>query len=414
MTRRGESGFTLIETIIGLTIMMLMITAVVGLFVDNLHVLTIGKARAIGLQLANEQMEYLRDLPYQSAATVGGAIYPPGTIADTQTMIRGGYTFWVQTEISYVDDPYDGNAAGTIVGKPTDLNSGDYKKAQVTVRMRNATGTKVAQLTTDIAGKAAETASNTGVISVKVIDANGQPVANASVHIYNPSPNPDVDITTTTDNQGSVVIPNLPPDSSNRYQITASLSGYSTDGTIADPAGAQTAVEQNLNVLAQQISAITLSIDRIATLNLSVVDTSGAALAGKAITVTGAKKIKQNPDEYKYSASSTTDSSGSISLSAMEWDSYSFVSPAGYYLVSVQPYAPVALQPGTSLSVKLILSTLSSFPAISSVTPTSAPSTPAMPSNGRNTATNLGSYGESARTRSGCSCGMPASERPVR
>ncbi|HSX02036.1 MAG TPA: carboxypeptidase-like regulatory domain-containing protein [Candidatus Saccharimonadia bacterium] len=381
MDTRGEGGFTLIETILGLVVMTIMVTAITQLFVDNLRVVTLGKARAIGLSLANEQMEYLRDLPYQSVATQLGAIYPPGLIADNQVVSRGGYTFNLKTEITYVDDPYDGYAScpcasGPAAGKPQDLNPADYKKAQISVYLKSS-GQLVDQLTTDLAGKAAETASNTGVLSVKVIDANGQPVANASVHILNTAPNPDVDITTTTDNQGLVVIPNLPPDSKNEYQVTASLSGYSTDATEADPAGTTTAVELNPNVLVQQITSLTLSIDRVSTMFVHVTDTSGAALASKAIEIRGAKVLEKSggnpsvPSKYKYDVTSTTDASGNINLNTMEWDGYSFIPPSGWYLVSAQPYQPVALAPNTSQTVNLVLSNSSSYVAIATMTPTS-------------------------------------------
>ncbi len=367
---RGENGFTLLEVLLGLTIMAIMVAAVSQLFVSNLQTLTLSKSHAIALAAANEQIEYLRDLPYDSVKTQTGAIYPPGNIPDTQQIVRGGFTFNMTTEITYVDDPYDGNAAGTIVGKPKDLNPADYKKAQVTLRLRS--GQMVAQLTTDIAGKAAETASNTGIISVLVVDANGTPITDANVHITNPAPSPAVDITTNTDSQGMVMIPNLPPDASNRYQVTVTLSGYSSDGTLADPPGAQTAAQPNLNVIAQNTQTVTLKIDRTATLNLHVTDTSGAALASKTVTVKGSKLIYRTADVPKYSQALSTDASGNISITGIEWDSYSFVPQAGYYLVSSQPYAPASVLPGANLTVNLVLATSSSYPAVTSVAPGSA------------------------------------------
>jgi competence protein ComGC len=370
MIRRSQGGFTLIETVLGLTVMVIMITAISQLFVDNLRVLTLAKARNIGVALANEQVEYLRDLPYDSIKTQLGAIYPPGLIPDTQVAVRGGYTFTMMTEVIYVDDPYDGNSSGTIAGKPKDLNPADYKRAEVSIYLKSS-GQLVAQLTTDIAAKVAETASNTGVISVKVIDASGNPITNANVHIFNANPSPNVDIQTTTDNQGLVVIPNLPLDSTNAYQITASLAGYSTDQTIADPPGAQTAVELNLNVLLQQVTTVTMAIDRTSTLNVHVVNTSGTAMPSLPVTISGAKQIKLSPTVLKYSAVSSTDSSGNIALPGMEWDSYSYSLQAGYYLVSVQPYAPSILSPNTSQTVNLVVSTSSSAPTISAATPIS-------------------------------------------
>ena len=310
MTRQGEGGFTLVEVVFGAVLMALMVAAVGSLYVSNLNTVTLGKARAIGLALANEKMEALRDLPYDSVATQGGAIYPPGNVLDDETVVKGKYTFLVHTDINYVDDPYDGYiscpcGSGPAAGKPKDLYPYDYKKTQITVKLKSS-GAVVATLSTDIAGKAAETSSNTGILSITVLDANGQPVPNANVTIVNTNPNPDVNISTTTDNNGLVMIPKLPPDSANRYQITASLPGYSTDGTIPDPAGSQTAVELNPNVLAQQITSVTLKIDRVSTLYLHVTDTSGNPINNLAVTTTSAKQIKLNPIVYKYSQTTSS------------------------------------------------------------------------------------------------------------
>lgn len=368
-----EQGFTLVELVFGVTIMAIMVAAVGGLFMDNLKTVTLGKARAIALALANEKMEHLRDLPYDSLATQNGAIYPPGNIADTETVARGGYTFTVNTAIDYVDDPYDGYitcpcASGPAAGKPKDLYPYDYKKAQITIKMATK-NVEVAKLTTDIAGKAAETSSNTGILSITVVNAAGQPVPNATVTIVNTNPNPDVNITTNTDNNGLVVVPKLPPDSNRRYVVTASYPGYSTEGTIADPPGAQTAVKLNPNVLAQQITSINFSIDQLSTLYVHAVDTSGNPLSGLSVTTTGAKKIKTTPDVYKYSQTTATNGSGDITLSGMEWDSYQFAVPTGNYIVSASPFAPVALDPNSSRTVNLVVSTSSSWPRITSADP---------------------------------------------
>ncbi len=356
--------------------MALMVGSIGTLFIDNLHTVTLGKARAIGLAVANEKIEALRDLPYDSISTKNGTIYPPGALLDNETVIRDNYKFNVHTDINYVDDAYDGYitcpcASGPAAGKPKDLYPYDYKKAQVTVTLVSS-GAVVSTLSTDISGKAAETSSNTGILSITVLDANGQPVENANVTITNASQSPAVNIATTTDNNGLVIIPKLPPDSLNRYQVIASLPGDSTDGTIPDPAGVQNAVKLNPNVLVQQITALTLAIDRVSTLYVHVTDTSGAAKSSFAVTVTGAKKIMTNTDVFKYSQASTTNGTGDITLTGMEWDAYSFTLPSGYYLVSSSPYSPVALNPNGSLTANLVVSNSSSYPRIVSVFPASA------------------------------------------
>ena len=151
------------------------------------------------------------------------------------------------------------------------------------------------------------------------------------------------------------MIPDLPPESNNSYQVTAIASGYSTDETLPPPGGSQTAVEPNPNILDQQITSITLSIDLLSTLNVTVNNTSGSPINNLSVTITGSKEIYKNPIAYKYSKASTT-SSGTISLPNMEWDSYSFAVPTGYEIVSSSPAAPVALSPNSTQSVTLVVS----------------------------------------------------------
>jgi prepilin-type N-terminal cleavage/methylation domain-containing protein len=368
---RSQSGFTLVEILTSIVVLSIVILAVTNLFVSDLSTVSAGKARAIGLALANEQLEYLRDLPYDSLATQYGTIYPPGNIADTQNITRANYHFVVKTKIIYVDDPYDGNLAGTVSGKPVDLYPYDYKKVEISVLLAN-NNFQVAKLVSDVAAKASETASNTGILSIKILDSLGQPVSGATIHIVNPVPNPDVDITTTTDNTGAVVIPGLPPDSNKNYLITASLAGYSTEQTYADPVGAQTPVNPNANILVQQITSVTLAIDRLSTLNVTVVGTDGDPVANQQVTITGSKTTMTNPTVYKYSQTRTTDGSGKIQLPGMEWDSYNFTVPAGKYLTVAVPDAPVALAANSTVNEILTISNSANYPTIASIAPTTA------------------------------------------
>jgi type II secretory pathway pseudopilin PulG len=364
MQGRDEAGFTLIEVVVSAVIMTLMVTAVGSIFVSNLNTVILGKARSVGLALANEKMEDLRNLPYASLATQHGTIYPPGNIADTETDVRDKYTFTVTTQIIYIADPYGDDGQGV------NLYPYDYKEAEITVKLATS-GQVVATLSTYIAGSTIETASNTGVLSINVLNASGKPVPDATVTVTNPYESPAVNITATTNNEGVLVIPKLPPDSSNQYQVTATLPGYSTDGTIAKPSGSQTAVGLNPNVLVQQTTSVTLAIDQLSTLYLNVVSTTGAPISGLSVTTTGAKETKLNPTVYKYSQAASTDANGNITLSGMEWDSYSFSVPAGYYIVSASPYEPAALSPNSSLTEDLVVSQSSSWPVISSVSPVS-------------------------------------------
>ena len=361
MKPTGEGGFTLVEVVVSVVLMAVMVGAIGNLFVSNLTTVALGKARAVGLGLANEQMEDLRNLPYASLATENGTIYPPGNLPDNQTIVRDNYTFKVYTQIIYIHNPYDSNVAGY-----------DYKQAEITVKLAS-TGVTVAFLSSYVGGSTIATPTNTGVLSISVINASGKPVAGASVTITNANQSPAVNISTTTNNDGIVVIPDLPDDSGNHYQVTATLAGDSTDGTIPKPAGSQKAVELNPNILADQVTSVTLAIDVLSTLDIQANDTNGNGISGLSITTTGSKEIKTNPIVYKYSVANATGSTGGIVLGGMEWDSYSFAVPASYYIVDSSPYQPSALSPNSTSTETLVVSQNASWPGITTVSPLSQP-----------------------------------------
>lgn len=373
MVRKHKSsrfGFTVIEIIISLSLLTIVILAISSIFVFNLSMITMTKARSVGLGLATEKLEDLKNLPYDSLATQTGAIYPPGNVKDQENITLSGLNLRVDTVITYVDSPYDGNFDGTINGKPQDLYPYDYKKA--TVKVYLVSGNRlVASLSTDIAGKVAETSSNTGIIYIKVLDASGSPVQNATVHITNPNPNPDVDITTYTDNLGQIIIPKMPPDSTMGYHVVVSKNGYSTDQTYPADATTPTPVQPDFSVLAQQTTTLTFAIDQLANMNIKVVDETENPLPNASVTITSQKLINSSPVIYKYNQTISTDSSGMINLSSIESDGYDF-SVAGRTILSSSPTKPVNITPLASQSVTLMVTSGASHAIINSVNPAAA------------------------------------------
>lgn len=363
------SGFTILETIIGTTILTVVTLALFAVMSANLTSLFQGKARGIALAIAQEKMEDLKNLPYDSLSTKSGTIYPAGTIPDSETITRNGLKFNILIDIRYIDNPYDGDAAGTVQGKPADLYSYDYKK--VTVQILNPSGTtQLAKLSTDIAAKAAETAGNTGVLLIKVINAAGSPVENASVQITNTNPNPDVSISTTTDIQGQVIIPKLPPDSSPGYHVVVSKAGFNSEQTYAIDAQHPTPVNPDFAMLAQQITTKTFAIDQLGNLSLNVVDPSGNPLVNQSVTIHGQRQTNNSPVVYKVNSTSSTDAYGQAQFNLIDWDSYS-ISITGYTILSTSPLSPITVSPNSLLSATVVASTTPTlYPVISTITPT--------------------------------------------
>lgn len=375
ITHKTQRGFTLIEILIASAVITIAGVVIIATIASFLRVVLAFQDTTRAQNLANEKLEILKNMPYASLATQFGAIYPPGNLPDTQTVTSGGHQYVVHTYINFVDDSFDGNALGTIPGKPQDFYPFDYKK--ITIEVRDGLDKKAfVKINTNIAANAAETSDNTGILFVSIVDSQGNPVSNANVHLTNPNPSPDVDITTITDTAGLLQIPLLPQDTTNGYHIVVSLTGYSTDGTYPDSLAGYDPVQPDFNILSQQVTNLTYTIDRLGSMNITVQDENGNPLNGVGLTVASETKTYVdtngiNPDIAKYSQTFTSGPSGQIAISNLEWGGYGFSPQSGHYITSVTPYQPVSLTAAGSLNVTLSVSTNSSWPIISSVTPTS-------------------------------------------
>ena len=367
MVNKKPLGFTLVEVLVDISVFSIVSLAVISSYVSSFKAIDYSKAKIASVSLANEKMEDLRNMPYTALATEHGAIYPPGTVKDEEAVYREGIKLMVVTNISFVDDPFDGNSSGTIEGKPKDLFPYDYKKAEISVYKVGGKGVLV-KMTSNFASSAAETSTDSGVAGICVVDSASNPVNEATVTISNPNISPEVNISTVTGEDGCIMIPSLPPDNRNNYHISVSKSGYSTDMTYPRTAQNPNSLQPDIDIYAQQNSSKTLSIDKTSTLNIDIVDSAGTPIANTAVHIDGAKEKYFNPQTFKYSADLTTDSNGHISLTDMEFDNYK-ITVSGYTILTSSPYQPIDLRADTVLNAKITVGD-SSYPQIASCEPT--------------------------------------------
>jgi prepilin-type N-terminal cleavage/methylation domain-containing protein len=373
-----QKGFSLIEILIVALVMTLVGLAVASAFIFGFQTIFGGKTKIMARAAANEQMEILRNMPYDDLATQNGTIYPPGNIPDNQEITKGNITFNVQTIIDFVDDPFDGDFEGTIPGKPVDLYPYDYKKIEIIATQKGKTQI-LAKLVSNVSAKASETATNTGILSIKVINSQGDPVGLAAINVTNTQlipPLTPLNINTTTDISGRVAVPKLPPDSNGNYKIIAWLGGYSTDQTYPSTEANPHPYRPNVDIIVQQVTPLTLFIDRLSIMEITAIEnTTGAILPGLALKIRGGKVIYEDPDVPKFEQTKTTDDQGKIRIEDLEWDSYTITPPAGYYVAATIPYQPVSLAAGTTLSATIKLTISATAPTISSIIPITAPNT---------------------------------------
>jgi type II secretory pathway pseudopilin PulG len=354
---KSTIGFTLVEILVGAGLMLIVFSGIFGAYQFGLKVIGQSEARITATALANQKIEAIRNASYQDVGTVLGI--PPGIIQQEETVVRNGLNYIVSTTIVYIDDPYDSVA-------PADPLPTDYKRAKVEVSWTSSFQGSVVFIT-DIAPKGVETSVGGGTLSLNVFDAEGVGVSQARVHIVNEGVNPTIDATYQIDNYGAFVLPGIPA-SVERYHVTASKQGYSQERTYgSDELDAP--LKPHASVYEGQVTGISFAIDKMSAMNI---ESSGEAsqeypvIGNVPFTLVGSKLIGQNEGEpvYKYSQAHTTNGAGEVTLSNMEWDSYSFSvskQQTGLDLVGVEVppgtvvVQPVGLLPDTVLNARLVL-----------------------------------------------------------
>jgi len=172
-------GFTLIETLVGSFIFLLVALSGYRAFAALMDAVIFSQAKIAATSLANESIEIIRNLPYEDVGVESGI--PSGKIPRNQTFVKDGYSFDLQTTIRNVDDLFD----GTIGGIPNDSSPADYKSADLDITCSNCKIFSPLRFTTLVAPRTLETASNNGALFIQVFDASGLPIPNASLHIVN-------------------------------------------------------------------------------------------------------------------------------------------------------------------------------------------------------------------------------------
>ena len=411
----NQSGFTLVELVIGITVLSIVAISFFGLFTSLVRSSVVAKRKAVANSLATNQIEYLKSLPYDNLAVSGGSIIATSYLPSTFVTKIDGFSYTTVTSINYVDDAFDGclvlavcrNTPVPASVTVPDNNPADYKITHVSVR--NSSGNVLSYVDTQISSRVAETSSTTGALIVTVIGDNGDPVQGATVSVSDTTLTPNVNVSDSTDSNGIAIFYNLPPDTNAfDYHITAAKSSYSSLTTII-PSGTLTPTYSSQKIFSQQSSSVTITIKPQGqySIVLEAQNTAGSALANLRIYAKGGYKRYTDTTNTAYyfdnvtpsDTRPTTDAGGLASLQNLVPGSYYFCGDSGasscsiggttYYLVAAVPYAgntpysPINVPSYVSSSppsplfnylandyyqkTRLILSTSSSHPRISSL-----------------------------------------------
>lgn len=112
------------EAVIAVTVFSIVTLSVYKAYTTIMEVSRASRLKVLATALSSEQFEIVRNLAYADVGVVGGD--PSGRLPATQSLVRGGAEFVVDTAVQNVDDPFDDVA-------PADTEPADYKLVQVTL-----------------------------------------------------------------------------------------------------------------------------------------------------------------------------------------------------------------------------------------------------------------------------------------
>ncbi len=244
-----SKSFTLIEVLIGISLLVIVFTGIYGAFQLGIRVVGQSKARVTAIAISNQRIEQIQNLAYKDIGTIGGI--PPGSVAETETINRNSVDFIVKTTVVYIDDPFDGVM-------PADTLPTDYKRIKIKTSWAGWRGGEVTLLT-DISPKGIETEKGGGTIKISVLGAWGQGIAGANINVINNQVSPNINANYLSDSSGNLILAGSPT-STQAFQITVDKANFSQDRTygaeeISSPA------KPHLSVFEGQITEISFSID---------------------------------------------------------------------------------------------------------------------------------------------------------
>ena len=335
-----KSGFSLIEVVIGTAIFLIVALATYGAFTSLMQLANGSQSRTLAVELADEQFEIIRNLPYTSVGLSNGI--PQGVLPQTQTLTRGGVAFTVGLTVRNIN-------------LSTSSVQASDKLVEVNVTCPACQDFQPIVLTGQVSPANLQSAGLGGALSIQVNDAFGRPVPGATVKVQSLATS-SVQNTDITDNNGVLQIIGVPP-GANVYRIIVTKSGYSTNRTYPiGGSGNPNPSKPDSTVLNQQVTNISFAIDRLSSLTISSVSPVCAAVGSVHFSMVGTKTIGTGVFKFPSTNIVTNSSSGLWASSTMEWDTYS-ITPTDtvYDVAGINPLSPFALNPNNVQNVQLVV-----------------------------------------------------------
>lgn len=357
---RNSRGFTFIDVLIGVFLLLIVFLGIFRAFQLGLKVTGLSKNKITATAVANQKIEEIRNLPYNSIGIKGG--FPDGVLDAATTTICNNTEYKIETRVDYVVNSADGIAA------PEDECPNDYKKAEIKVSWLGQFGGEV-KISTDISPEnlSEECVIGGGVLSVTVFDAYGNMVTSPLIEIRNPATNETLKTATPETGKHYFSL------ATSTYKVVVSKPDFSSEQTFGsgDSYDSKTIItpeKPHPMVLEGQLIETSFSIDRLSVMTVENRGSKGMGypvIHNVTFNLTGVKKVGTDFTEkpiYKYSQNQTTNGPGQATINNLEWDSYTFsvVIPDLDLIEIESPLGatttqPIGLPPNTNQNVRLIL-----------------------------------------------------------
>lgn len=355
----SRKGFTLAEVVVSVAIFAILLLSIYQIIHSIIKGIRFSREEITIASLADQYLEVARNLPYSQIGTLSGN--PHGNLPDLPNALNynfNGNTYQIYYVVNYFDDPSD----GTILAG-TDFAPNDYK--QVKLYIKSLATNKTSSFLTNLAPRGLENIASGGALFIQVIDAVGEPVSGATVHITNTSINPNIDLTRLSDSNGNWIEVGL-PNSANSYHAVVTKNGYSTDQTYPISGGNPNPTKPDATISNGQVTKVSFAIDLLSNLTFYTLNQTCATLSGVGLRVQGSKLIG-TPSVLKFDNTYSSNGAGQIPLNNIEWDTYTpTLTGSTYEIYGSSPILQTNILPNTSQTFTFILgpNTSNSFLAI--------------------------------------------------
>ena len=323
----SEKGFTFIDVIVGTSIVLIVFMGIFGAYQLGMKAVGQSKNKITATAIANQRLEQIRNLSYESIGIKGG--FPEGVLEAATTTVYNNIQYTLETRVDYAVDAADG------IAWPDDDCPQDYKKAEVKVLWAGLFSGEI-KASTDISPKnlSQECAIEGGILSVAVFDAYGIMVPSSLIEVKDPLTDQTLKSATPSEGKHYFSL------ATSTYKVVVSKTGYSSERTFSSGEsynGQTIATPEKPHpiILEDQLTEISFSIDRVSSFSVDTLSPWGidnfsdsfldeTKISEKSDVVIGLGGVNLATSTEGYLASGYLISNEISPSSLVAWDEFSF------------------------------------------------------------------------------------------